>query len=50
MQVQLSIVPRGLYPPCDPTHRLIAEVGRLQGLNEEGGLHSEFCKAIQQET
>src|SRR5215469_3159100 len=50
MQVQLHIVPGFGNPSRNAAHRFVAEIGGLQRLDEEGSLHPELGKAVEQKT
>ena len=50
MQVQLDIVPGFGNPSRNAAHRFVAEIGSLQRFDEEGGLHPELGKAVEQKT
>src|SRR5262249_34436418 len=50
MQMQLHIVPRTGYPPRNPLHWLITEVGGLQSFEEESGTDAESRKPLEYKT
>ena len=48
VQVQLHVLSRLDYPSRNPAHRLIAEIGGLQGFDEKRRSHPERGEAIEQ--
>src|SRR5207237_5669558 len=49
MEVELHVMPGRGYPSRDATHRLIAEVSRLQSFDEKSSAHPELGETIKQE-